>query len=632
MINGRVRAPETFNARFLEPSRVGATFVATPFLALTARPEHTAILGPRGSGKTTLLKMLTLAALRSWEHTKKREFASALGFLAVYIPASITWSSDYRGFTNAPADRGTLDLISISLFRHSVLVALLTAYEELAEDASQVSPLFTQVNIVDRGLAEPPFCRLLARAWSLSPGASTAAGLRQLLNDRIRTLQRLSVEAGILNITSRELIRDYPFVSAHFIDDATSFLDTLTECLEFSSRLCLCFDELEIAPKAVVQSIMQAPRSIDQRIFVKFSAAPYVGAARETNADPTVASEQNDFRLVFLSSFASSKIRPFSEALFRSLCYTSGVMGTADEILGLSFLEDDPLVLKGRLSASSLPERRYGPEGSRQRKYQALYERDRSFRSYADEKGLDVHDLSFGSEKRRAAAVRKILWPVLIREEFLFVQEAAGNQRRRLRSKDAVSDIYTGAGSIFALCEGNPRWLIGLLQPMIDGSSSSPTGKPVPRSLQKQLVEKMIASYFALLSTIPGRETAGKVESLVGLVDRIGRYFRESVLGPAFNPDPVLSFFVDDAVAGSARDLIGRGINMGAFVTTQDVQGDDSYVVGEIAGLKVRLSNMLAPHFRLPLSGGRTINLSTILYRSRGSTGDTLFELFGQKI
>jgi hypothetical protein len=142
----------------------------------------------------------------------------------------------------------------------------------------------------------------------------------------------------------------------------------------------------------------------------------------------------------------------------------------------------------------------------------------------------------------------------------------------------------------------------------------------------------MIASYFALLSTIPSRETSLRIESLVDLVDRIGTYFRQSVLGREFNPDPVLSFVVDSGVPPAVRDLIGKGINMGAFVSTHDLQSAEPYTVGDIAGLKVRLSNMFAPHFKLPLVGGRTLNLSTILARSGTAESWTLVDLFGGKL
>jgi hypothetical protein len=282
---------------------------------------------------------------------------------------------------------------------------------------------------------------------------------------------------------------------------------------------------------------------------------------------------------------------------------------------------------------------RYSADGTYQRKFERLFEIDRSFRTYADDAGLDITDLSKGSENLRAAAIRKIIWPVLVREEFLFKQEGTQpdeNPRRRLRSKEAVSDIYTGAGSLFAICEGNPRALIGVLEPLIKSfvlGDIASTGS-VRRSMQKSVLENLIASYFALLSTIPNAGNARGLASLLDLLYSIGEYFRESVLGEKFNPDPVLSFHVDSGVSAPMRALIGKGINIGAFVSANDanLSAGNVFKVGDIGGLKVRLSNIFAPRFRLPLAGGRTINLSTILHRSRRNDANPVLELFGEKI
>ena len=70
-------------------------------------------------------------------------------------------------------------------------------------------------------------------------------------------------------------------------------------------------------------------------------------------------------------------------------------------------------------------------------------------------------------ENLKAADIRKIISIVAVRDEFLFelAQEVPNRKRhRRLRSKKVVPEIYTGAQAIFSICEGNPRWLIGLIR------------------------------------------------------------------------------------------------------------------------------------------------------------------------
>ena len=437
-------------------------------------------------------------------------------------------------------------------------------------------------------------------------------------------------------ISAGTLLDRNQFLADHFFDDAEQFADFLGEHYGFDNRISLCFDELEIASDAVAKAVLRAPRSIGQRFFVKFSAAPYVGAAT-TLSGANVATQGNDFELLFLSSFSPSDTRDFSEALFKSLAskHNAQIDVDADAVLGRSLVDDVSALRTGRTDATKS---RYASDGSYQRKFERLFEIDKSFMSYVVAAGLDITDLSKGSENLRAAAIRKIIWPVLVREEFLFKQEGTEpgeSQRRRLRSKEPVSDIYTGAGSLFAICEGNPRALIGVLEPMIRAFVAGDTAStgPVRRSMQKAVLENLIASYFALLSTIPNSGSARGLASLLDLVYSIGEYFRESVLGEKFNPDPVLSFYVDVGISAPMRSLIGKGINIGAFVTANEAsrRAADVFKVGDISGLKVRLSNIFAPRFRLPLAGGRTINLSTILHRSRRDDLDPVLELFGKK-
>lgn len=130
---------------------------------------------------------------------------------------------------------------------------------------------------------------------------------------------------------------------------------------------------------------------------------------------------------------------------------------------------------------------------------------------------------------------------------------------------------------------------------------------------------------------MPTTEQTSGIHSLVDVISRAGNYFKTTVLGTSFDPDPVLSFNVDGAVPPQVKELVGRGINLGAFIVEDVTKSDAPYKLGEIIGLKARLSNLFAAHFKLPLVGGRTINLSTILRRG-GTDSQPLLELFGAKI
>lgn len=621
---------ETANARFLNPQEVAETFVRSPFLADIATPANTALLGPRGSGKTTLLKMLTLPALLSWSDPTRDSLAGDLDYLSVYIPSSLTWNADYRGFLGGRLSEKTNSIISVSLFRHNVLLALLNTWQDASQKKVSENTVLSRFHLPIASKGEAELVRHLARRWELDLPISTVGGLREAISARLRLLQKLTVTASHFGTDAGELLRNHIFLGSHFLDDCESFADFLRDEYGFTKRISLCFDEVEIAPDAVADAILKMPRSIDQRFFVKFSAAPYVGVAA-TIRQGVVPSPRQDYQFVLLSSFSSKETRDFSEALFCSLARKHEIYEHSQRVLGPSLVDDSHEAYASRSNP-------YETAGAYQRRFLKLSATDKSFRKYASDKGIDVTNLTDGTENERAALIRKIIWPVLIREEFLFQQEttrSGASGRRRLKTGSPVSDIYTGAGSLFALCEGNPRQLIALMEPMLlSYQQLMNSSKPgvVRRSLQKKLVERMIAAYFALIATVPTAAETPSIRSLVDIISRVGNYFKGTVLGSDFNPDPVLSFEIDEALSPHVKELVGKGVNIGAFVIENVSKSNGNpYRLGEISGMKARLSNIFAPHFKLPLIGGRTVKLSTIINRST-STSQPLLELFGEKI
>lgn len=645
MTQSRSTVFESFNARFLEPEQVGSHFVLSPHLEDTILPVHSAILGPRGSGKTTLLKMLTLPALLNWTSDEGRAITERVSYLSVYVPYSLTWSADYRGFSRFPIEPQVEELLSVALFRHNFLISLLDTWNEASAPPVGNHQVLKAFYLPIERTREVELVERLARAWGLTPRISTVTGLRESITDRLRILQRLTVSAAGASTSFEKILNENPFLGDHFLDDAAAYADFLAEKYNFRQKIALCFDELEIASDSIARAILSAPRSVDQRFLIKFSTAPYVGIASKIG-DPKIPTQANDYKLIFLSSFSAQATRNFSEALFKSICHQYGVEATASAVLGPSFIDESADRRPSGAEGENI-HGRYAASGGYQKKFQSLYDRDETFRRYIDgaRPRSEILDLTSGSENERASRIRKVIWPVLVREEFLFKQEgieAGAAQRRRLKSSSSVSDIYTGAASLFAICEGNPRSIIGLMDPMAQDYSHQKDPariKSVRRSQQKELLSSLISAYFALLSTVPSGTAVQGLASLLDIVYRVGEFFKGSILGPDFNPDPVLSFVVDDQVSAPVQQLIGRGINIGAFVTTnerlpaRELNRGHAYRVGEVVGLKTRLSNIFAPHFRLPLAGGRTVNLSTIISRKGPGKdrGAPLLEIFGDR-
>ena len=198
-----------------------------------------------------------------------------------------------------------------------------------------------------------------------------------------------------------------------------------------------------------------------------------------------------------------------------------------------------------------------------------------------------------------------------------------GLRARRFRARKRIPKIYTGAYSLFNICEGNPRWLIGLLRPLILDYSYSThpieTAR-IGRSTQAQRIERTITTFLTLLSTLRMKDPVDKNVSVVELLEEIGEFCFEQVLGREFNPEPILSFTVDEKISEATRDAIGRAINQGALATFRPKIARSGGLLpmavpgpGEIMGRRVRLAFLLAPRYRLPLVLGRPVDLSPVI-------------------
>ena len=171
---------QSFNARFSDPEAVGERFVPSPFLRAVASPNNTAILGPRGSGKTTLLKMLTLPALKKWNALERDDLAREINFLAVYIPANLTWSASYRSFAFDQMKADADDLLSTALFRHYALASLVQTWSDASNDAIQTDASLRRFHL-STAASEVPQIRRLAASWGIEAETSTRSGLRSAL-------------------------------------------------------------------------------------------------------------------------------------------------------------------------------------------------------------------------------------------------------------------------------------------------------------------------------------------------------------------------------------------------------------------------------------------------------------------
>ena len=586
---------ESFNARSLEPEQVGRSFVLSPAFTEVAGRTNTIVLGPRGSGKTTLLKMLALPALHNWHLINRgresKRILDEIDFVAIYVPSDFTWYPEFRRAIKVSPPKEVDDLLSYALFRSYVLLAICETIgymrnPELVSD-DRLSRFYLEPDQLKADCA----ARLLADSWGLELSLGGLFGLKQSIGHRSRAIQLLlTIASKQKDMTVEHLIDRHSFLAAVFFDDLREFAEIVNHVYQVRHRWAACFDEVEIAPDPVKAPIWQSARSFDPRYLIKLSASPYDDLSRLF--DPRMPVPEHDFRRVDLSQRSRSEVFSFSQRLFTGICREFGMPPRAAEtVLGPSLYDDafetENQTAMGPDSGGYQPATmdrsvaqglggRLAPTGFYNRKFQSLARKDPSFAEYLKARDIDFVSMAQLPEFKKAALIRKTLGTVVVRDEFLADQSRDGRETRRqwLRSRKTVPDIYTGALSIFTICEGNPRWLIGLLRPLIEEfayhkdkhQKDKQRIRRIQRNLQAKRIERTITTLFTLLSTLRSYENGEAGVSIIDLLEQLGNYSMEQVLGPTFNPEPILSFMIDRNVSPPLYKAIGNAINQGALV------------------------------------------------------------------
>jgi hypothetical protein len=141
----------------------------------------------------------------------------------------------------------------------------------------------------------------------------------------------------------------------------------------------------------------------------------------------------------------------------------------------------------------------------------------------------------------------------------------------------------------------------------------------VSRSLQTKAIRRVELLLTSLLQVVPldlGGFEAGK--GLLGFVDSIGRAFEDRLLRRQFTADYVSTFLLDENVSHAVVNAVGKALNTGAIIHVPHPDSGPDALLRGLRGQRFRLSYALAARYRLLLTLGDRINLSTLLLEMRG--------------
>lgn len=586
-----------FNARHLDAEKIASHFVPNPNFHQLATLQHALVVGPRGSGKTHLLKMLQPKALACWNHQNAEQTRTSLGFIGVFIPADEAWKQQISCIAEAidqPLALRFTDAIFVTHFQR----ALLDTFLQLTHDRPQQDNGYLKFDLSRE--READLCRSLARSWTLSPLIFSLLGIKQSLVDRMANLQEVARNspnqlAQLLSVSQTALV-----ASASQGIEAFNAVSG-----QYQGRWGLLFDELEIAPDAIQRMLFSCLRSTDQRLVFKLAISPSASAA-DVFRCVLGPSAGNDFEEISLYADPKDAQR-FCEALWARLAVIPDKMSSIA----------DPTAVLGH-SVFHAPDVRgtYRRTGTWQRAFSELARKDPTFDEVLSGKGVNANALERVSPELMDAVVRKAAPLVGFRNLLIDRGPTRRGDRSALKKgKKSTAKIYSGWEAVCLISEANPRWFTGIARQLLIERSRGASGKDITIDKQFRVIHGASQKFQDYITTIPSKVAAPRSSQKGGLryiVDELTNSFRRSVLEDAFTLDPVMSFEVPEDCDEAVRDAIADGLYSGAFIPIGGLEGRS--VFSQVAGVRLRLTHLLAPLGLLPLrSVGKSRSLPTLV-------------------
>jgi hypothetical protein len=588
---------EQFNAKYLDPEQVAAGYVYSHQLEELSGPYHAVLVGPRGSGKTTLLKMLQPGALDAWKSRRAESFRKKIDYSGVFIASDISWSRQLSalGYGRLPEDIHRS--LVLSCFTTHVLQAVVEAMI-----------LRTEPNAKYRAVSMPPggaerVSREITDALRLDTPIASLLSVKQALRSRLSDLRLLANRGSIAPADEfRYQLARTEWLHLDCLDSCSNVTSLFNDAAgENKARWALLFDELETAPDWIVEQLFIALRVSNPRLYLKLAISPVSPTACNALMSIDGPADGHDYRLIRLWYADRMEARGFCDAVWESLTKKAGLKVSARDALGPSAFEP--------ASPSELRHRNPYARGEYWTEiFRELARKDKTFAAFLHAKSIDLEHIGETSQQAKDATLRKAA-PVAAVRNFFLHEDNRGQVAPKSRKTSA---LYAGAESIFAISEGNPRWLIGLLTPMIAYLIQT-NEKRVPVSVQAEEIDNAAERLLALLRTIPLPREAEKNEALGlnGMVRNIGVALHDDLMKRNFAIDPRLSFVVDRGTPKHIVDLLAAGLNRGALILVSDAPS--RAVVGELSDSVVRLSYLLAAKYGLPLRRGKKTSLAGLL-------------------
>jgi hypothetical protein len=344
-----------------------------------------------------------------------------------------------------------------------------------------------------------------------------------------------------------------------------------------------------------LQQLLKAFRSVDDKLLIKVSLSPYSIELEDFRASLRATPGQ-DYNEISLSYSYKESGYEFGRQLLESVIAEEGFTGASLE----SVFGESPFEVGAKADAYKVGSIQY-------KTFEDALRDDPNFEKYFRNRKLELQHLTEMTGAERAKNVRK-LFPTLLLRQFFRTEKPEGVTKRQEERSRKNPTIFGGATGLLAVSEANPRWLIGITRALLPELRRS--GQiSIPAQTEEML--RAANRFRAVLKLIPMQPSAAfPNESVLGLIDRIGAFFHESVVGP-FRPQMYGTFIIDEDTDSGVVSALGLALNAGGIVYVPKRKG--AGLLGHLIGERFRLSYLLSPFYEIPIRLGAEVSLSRIL-------------------
>lgn len=594
-----------FNARNASPKEIANSFVVPEYFEQAARFQNLVLVGPRGIGKTTLMKVLTSTGLL-YLH-KREDLRELLGnfdfsYVPVYIPAESIWKGTAELIAADDLDEEERDILLNGLFVDHCLHELICSLEGASRNRNpELAALNAAWSIDMTPEQEAAISQSCSELWQLDSSRHSLLGLKLGLikrsNEFRSIISALSKRQGMTAARGSAA-----FVRLDLLLMLKGFFDIIDSVIG-PTRWSISFDEMEIAPKRVLQQLYENLRSFDQRAVLKFSLFPFMDfyqVEERLAAMGTGPVDGQDYHSIVLTGNFANADYSFARRIFAQECHERSVNFGAF----IAYLNKSNAIHRGTRDTK--------PSGFERRvdKIFAFSQRaaDRKFVEFMKANDLASEEAinALRGENNRAEMLRKIA-PIAEIRSYYFTRDLKrlDIEERLRRTSSKGYGYFHGFDQLLALSESNPRAIKYFMNELIPAFIK----QDVSAVAQNRIIPRNVDRFRALIAAHTYSSGVQSNSSLATLfvIDTLGHFLAENLLSEEFHPQPPLSFTVK-SLAPELRDAIVLGLNSGGLIADQ--RGHGRQLLFDLEGCRIRISHRLSPYFKLPTITGQPRILS----------------------